>query len=83
MEKIIDRRFLDRNTKKGVERYLSTLGFDLALGYSLQPGPTKKLVKVVENEAPKKVVKKAAKQPVKKSIMKKVVAAVKKAPRSK
>ena len=81
MEKIIEKGFFDRNTKKGVERYLSGLGFDLALGYVLQPGPTKKLVKVVQNE-PKKVVKKAAKQP-KKSIVKKVVAAVKKAPRSK
>ena len=56
METIIDKGFFNRNTQEAIDRYLSWKGFDIKLGYHIEPGPNKRLVRVVSNE-PKKTKK--------------------------
>ena len=80
MRKLIEKKFFDRNTSMGVERFLSAQGFDLELGYTLKPGPTKRFVYAVQNEPPpveppEKVVKKVEPKP---DVKKRMKAAMKK-----
>ena len=44
MRQLIHNSFFKRNTNKGVERYLSTLGFDINAPYEFIPGPTRDFV---------------------------------------
>ena len=73
METIIDKGFFNRNTQEAIDRYLSWKGFDIKLGYRLEPGPNKRLVRVVSNEKVKNP-KADAKKKLKKALRGKAIA---------
>jgi len=80
MQKTVDAMFFKRNSQKGIDRYLSDLGFDLKLGYTLKPDAFTRFVNVVQNEAPVIVVEKIVAPKEVKPVVKKNM---KMAPRSK
>jgi len=88
MQRILDRRFFERNDQKAVKRYLAGLGFDVDRAYRLEKSTATRFVKVVQDPyvvedpvEPVKVAKpkkKVAKKESRPDVRKRMKAAVKK-----